>query len=895
VDGFVGRQHEVARVLERAVRARDRRPSLVLVEGESGIGKTSLLRRVLHDLGTAVVLEAAADESEHGLRYGLLDQLVRRLPQADDFPLLDAREAPPYAVGAELLALTGRLQDDDLVVLALEDVHWADAASVAAVGFMVRRLRADAVLVLATSRPGPAADPWRRLAADPARGELIELAGLTQPEVRDLARAAGGHLAPTDAAVLHEHTGGHPVYLRAVLAELPPEGLAGRPPAAPSLASVVQSRCAGVPPEGRALLEALATLGPGRWPLPTTLDVAGVQDRDQALDAARRSGLVDYGVERGAASIGFSHPVLCAPLYDSLPHARRRALHRSAAAVLEDRLSLEHRLAAADGSDRELAADLERAARAAVRRHDQAAAGHYLRAAAEVSAGADRERCLLTAILHFVHASQLRDAEALLDRARGCHAGALRDYALGFYALFSGSFAQAQDLLTLAADQAGGELVTPVNSALACAFAVVGRGPDAIAAARRAVASAPPEDPQARQARAFGACGRAWDGGYAAGLAELSDLPDDPDLVPRLDLDTLIARGLLHDFNSSFSTARRDLLVAVRRLREGVPALLFERAYFHLAHAEYQLGLWDDARINAELALTFSEESGRKFSLPMAHALGVYVAAGRGDWQIAERHLADAREAAVEVATPQATRYTAVAAARLARARNDPRGMIEAVEPLLREDRPTVAFDRVTGTWRLLHVEGLLGDGQVAQAAAALDAFESAALRMTETVELRFARMRGRLAEVRGDTDRALRCYEKGLAVTDVHGGVLQRALLQQAHGRLQGALGNRRAATASLGAARSRFAALGATPYLERCDADLAAVGAVTRTGSPVALRLTPREREVAHLVARGLTNREAAAQLFVTDKAVDYHLGNIFAKLGIRSRRQIQHALQL
>ena len=93
---------------------------------------------------------------------------------------------------------------------------------------------------------------------------------------------------------------------------------------------------------------------------------------------------------------------------------------------------------------------------------------------------------------------------------------------------------------------------------------------------------------------------------------------------------------------------------------------------------------------------------------------------------------------------------------------------------------------------------------------------------------------------------------------------------------------------------ARDAFASMGAGPFLEQVDVDLTSAGvdrgAETARRAPSPLDLTDRERDVAVLVAKGLTNPEVAEELYVSRKAVEYHLGNIFGKLGITSRRELR-----
>jgi DNA-binding CsgD family transcriptional regulator len=120
------------------------------------------------------------------------------------------------------------------------------------------------------------------------------------------------------------------------------------------------------------------------------------------------------------------------------------------------------------------------------------------------------------------------------------------------------------------------------------------------------------------------------------------------------------------------------------------------------------------------------------------------------------------------------------------------------------------------------------------------------------------------------------------------------RALLEAAYGRFLRRTGRRSAAVAHLEAARAGFADLGALPYLERCDHELAACGRTPakRTVGPRAT-LTPQELAVARLVASGRTNRQAAAELVVSIKTIEYHLGNAYAKLGMTSRTQLAVAV--
>ena len=152
----------------------------------------------------------------------------------------------------------------------------------------------------------------------------------------------------------------------------------------------------------------------------------------------------------------------------------------------------------------------------------------------------------------------------------------------------------------------------------------------------------------------------------------------------------------------------------------------------------------------------------------------------------------------------------------------------------------------------------------------------------------RLGRLRGLVAEARGEPRSARGHYAEDLQDPAVLQVPFVHAQTLLAAGRLERALGNRRAAIEHLGQAQSIFAGLRAQPHLERCVAELTACGLRSTIASPLAL--TGREEDVAGLVARGYTNKEVGAELFLTAKAVEYHLRHIYAKLGLTSRRELR-----
>ena len=154
--------------------------------------------------------------------------------------------------------------------------------------------------------------------------------------------------------------------------------------------------------------------------------------------------------------------------------------------------------------------------------------------------------------------------------------------------------------------------------------------------------------------------------------------------------------------------------------------------------------------------------------------------------------------------------------------------------------------------------------------------------------------LEGWLAEQRGDPEEARRIYQRGEDTASAHSPVYTARLLL-AHGRLLRRTGNRKDAVERLRRANDLYLALRAAPFIARTEEELAACHL---PGNPAkkqsVLALTSRETEVAHLVGKGLSNPEIAAELFISRKAVEYHLGNIYAKCGLQGRQELRRFVE-
>lgn len=263
----MGRAEELAAIVARARQACGGSPGVVWIEGEAGAGKTALLRAAVAVLaGEFEVVRAQADELASDMSFDVVGQLGVRDAQA------------PFPAGLELIGQWADQPDGRPVLVVVEDLHWADTESRLALLTAARRLGEDPVLMLVTSRlDPPAADGWERLRFDPDRCLRVPVGPLTAADVAEMARADGVDLSPSAAERLFRHTGGHALYIRTLLSELPSGDLAaarGPLPAPRSLAATTTARLAELPRQARELAAALAVLNQ-RAPLALAARVAG--------------------------------------------------------------------------------------------------------------------------------------------------------------------------------------------------------------------------------------------------------------------------------------------------------------------------------------------------------------------------------------------------------------------------------------------------------------------------------------------------------------------------------------------------------------------------------------------------------------------------------------------
>ncbi|WP_406494852.1 LuxR C-terminal-related transcriptional regulator [Streptomyces sp. NBC_01604] len=890
---FLGRTGELAELRRLYGEASAGRPRLVVVEGPAGIGKTALVRCFVTDTARGGVLTAAGEENEAELPYGVLSRLLGRPVRTD-----------PLTAGAELLESLGELQHDEPVVLVVDDTHWADTPSLRALTFALRRLRADHVLCLLTLRdlddrriPGG----LRRILTDDTAVRL-RLAGLAAVDLVGLSARFLTEPLPADAARrLHTHTRGNPLHCRALLEEVPAAVLrsaAATLPAPQSYTRFVLDRLARCGPPARDLVQAAAVLGM-RCTLIRAAHLADVAEPPAALGEALAHGLLQEAAHDAVTGIAFTHPLVRAAVYHQLGPVRRTALHTRAAESEDDEFTrLHHRAFAAHGPDDRLAAELADCARrrAAVCRWVEAAP--LLRYAARLTTPpSERGRLDCEAIEAYLFDGREEEADSVAAALPDATDPAVRCCARGHLALVAGRITQARTLL----DEAW-RLRTPgadagLEERIAEQYVMVHMmGGHASQVCR-----------WAEPARRDG--GRARSGGtlrfiHLAALGQLGAFDEGFRLAEALpqaalvgpeDIELLMGRAALYLYSDRTTQARQDLERAVELVRRG-PVPLRVIALAVLAKTEFLCGSWDSAMTRWETASSVAADLGQGWIAPVVHAEAALPLAARGEYARAEEHLRIARGNPVIQESAMVELFVTYGRAFLAFVRGDHSAAVDLLRTLVVHEDLDLTAEPSLVAWRDLLAEALVGAGRLDEAEEVLAALELRALRRSRASTLAaVCRIRGTLYAARREPKPARDAFTEALDRADGAGLPFERARTELDFGAFLRRTGRRAPALEHLRAARSRFAGLGAVPFLERCDRELTACGAALE-GAPASEalpwareRLTPQEHAVAQLAATGLTNRQIARELVLSAKTVEYHLSHAYAKLGIRSRVEL------
>jgi DNA-binding CsgD family transcriptional regulator len=911
---FVGRLPQLA-VLSAALAAvHGGEPQVLLIEGEAGIGRSSLVSEFLASQPAVPVVAASGDEAEAFLPYGVVQQLAASSAALSPRALAGLEllrhglhaDANPQAVGLELLALLSSLQGRKAAAVVIEDLQWSDLASARALLFACRRLGADRVLVILTCRLGGLAqfgEGWERYVSGDRRAIRLTLGGLDVDELGLLCRALGRtRLSRRAIQRIADRTGGNPLLARALLGGLTDEALNsphGQLHAPRSLAEMIQPRLAGLSGVARDFVAAASVVG-DHSTLADVATVAGTPAPAAALGEAERAGLL---LERESASgwqVSFVHVLVRQAVYAGLGPERRRELHLRAAATMEGEESLAHRAAAAVGVDPALAADLDQAAdRAAAAGKLRLAARYRQQAATMTAPGPERDDRTLCSFELMVRAADVAQAEVARPVVEQLPAGVRRDAALGQLALLAARPLDAQTLLRAAWDAHD-----PVADADAGAESALGLGillgisgsfTDSTMWLDRALENATGSEQWYDAARGMRAIPYALSGEGAKALRLFRDLPERAAMVPVANTDALTYRGVVKLWTGDVEGAADDLALVANRIRGGLHVRFPGQPLAYLAEAEFRRGRWDDCQDHADLAVSLARDADRHYDLPFVHSAAARVPACRGDFEAAARHVEAAEEAA-RTFGGFAEIFVASARSILGFAKDDPGEVLRGAAIALAVPEIDYYDDPAAFWWRPLQIWALIRGGQLDEADAVLGAFESRAADRGESLALINAGwLGGMLAMAHDEPEQAEQVLRHCRQAPDSRLFPFHRGLLSLALGRTLARLEQRKAAITAARAADHVFTALAAWPFARAARSELAALGIRPRgDGDPDLPGLTAQELRVARLVASGLSNRDAATELYLSPKTVEYHLASVFAKLGVSNRHQMAARIQ-
>jgi DNA-binding CsgD family transcriptional regulator len=892
-----------------------------VLEGEAGMGKTTLWRAAIEQAEVAgvLVLQAQPVESETTLSYAgigdllepVLDVTLEALPavqrralsralvlgEEDDVPL------DPRALRVALMTVLRTLAEDRRVLVAIDDSQWLDFASSAALAYGVRRFRAERIGLLLSRRAGLESVLLDELLRSPA-GERFTRIHVGALDVRALGRVVHEHLGTSLPrpllAEVHAASGGNPFYALEIVRMLRRTGVsieAGQPvPLPESLHDLVHGRVVALPSESRDFL--LAAAAHAHPTIAITEAASGVA-RGDGLEPALAARVVELDGER----IRFTHPLLAAGVYEAASPLRRLEVHRRLAELLDDPEARAWQLAASVGQPAEtVAAVLEEASAHARSRGALRHAALLLERARELtpldhSADAVR-RAVEAAYLHFESGDSPRAEARLQEVIDRLPPGVDRARALMRFARVRSYETQdrAVDLFLQAIDEAEGDreiLAVAHEGVAACLFRLRERLDEAVDHAELAAALALELGDEALAAEALGSrllpetlLGRETAAETADRALALQDVAKSQRVMAQ-PLSMVAVRWWWTDLLGQAHAALSDMLERSRDLGDesSVPYVLVI-----LGQVECSLCNFGSALGRALEGQAAAEQSGQHTLHAYHLALEALVESQRGQIDRARAAALSALECVPDTGGRPAELLAVRALGHLELALGAPGAALARLGPSVAFVRREAIAEPGAIPFVVDQIEALIELGMREEGGDLLDWYGDNARRLERASALaNCARCRGMLAAQAGDLAAALAAYEEAL---EWHAKVelpLDRGRTLLVLGATQRRLKRRRDARRTLEEALAVFERIGAALWADRARGELKRISG--RAATPGAL--TPAEERVAALVAEGKTNREVAAALFLSDRTVEGHLSHVFRKLGIRHRAEVRPAL--
>jgi DNA-binding CsgD family transcriptional regulator len=912
---LVGRDREQSLIDKSLSTARSGRGTVLAIVGEAGIGKSALLDYALDRAGDMSILRARGVQSEAQIPFGGLFELVRpalasleRVPQPQAAALEGALALRPacgedrFAIGAATLSLLAAHAEQAPLLVIVDDAHWLDGSSANALLFAARRLVADPVLVLLAVREG-----------EPS---LLDGADLPQLHVHGLDRSASAELlrrrmlgvAETKlidsvADRMHRETGGNPLALMELAHER--SALDESPMHEPfsvvtSVAGAYLARFESLTPAARQMLVLVAASDAGDLSvLARPAAALGIEIDDIAPGEA--AGLVDV---RGAL-VEWRHPLARSAVYGGAAPEARRASHRALADAMPDSEGDRrawHLALAALGPDATASSALEQAG---TRAHDRSAydvASRTFERAASLAPDAEGRGRLLCSAAEAAWLGGIGSrADELLDEAEAQEIESWLRVSIahlrGHIAARRGHAVEGRRILVAAAEEAATidrrtavvMLADAVHASFylgdAAAMRRIAGQIGTIAAACVDVRSEFFASMAEGMALVFSGEGDRGPGliRHAVALLMGSDeLRDDRTLL------AWAAMGPLWLREATDGPALIDRALALVRSRSAVGVLPW--ILLHVAIDRATRDQWAQAEAAFYEAIDLARESGQEGEVAMSLSRLAWLEAREGKEDHCRAHASEALELSRSLGLGLSEVWALNALGDLELGRGRPE------EAVLRYEQQVASLEargiKDVDLWpgpELVEAHLRAGRGDTASELA--EGFgRKAALKGSPWALARGARCRGLVAS----EDEFEACFANAFAHHAQTLDAFETARSHLAYGSRLRRHRQRVRAREELRQAIGIFDHLGAEQWSEICRAELAATGETVRRRDPASLtQLTPRELQVALLLADRRTTREAGAALFLSPKTVEYHLRSVYRKLGVATRDELAAAM--
>ena len=904
-DTIVGRERELDAVAAFLGSA-SRFPRALLIQGEAGIGKTTIWRESSRIAGAASrLLTARPSESEGKLSFSVLTDLLEPtlseirdqlpVPQRKALEAALMLRAPvagarvdARAVSLGTLGALRSLAVDGPVTIAIDDVQWADAPSARSLSLAIRRLRDEPITVIAAIRIAPGIREPIGLAKIMTSQDL-EVGPLS---VDALARSFRQIERPFPRPLvkrIHDASGGNPFYaleIARALVRSPSRPHAGEPlPIRDDLRALLRERLRVLSPEARdSLLVAAASANP------TTDLVEAATGSDVALEEAASVGIVTMN----GTAVEFAHPLFASAVYADAAPSTRRGIHERLAAVSTDLEQRARHLAmSASGPDEEVASSLERGAVQARARGAPDAAAQLSELAVKATPVDDlrslQRRTQLQAGNLFDAGDPRRARELLEALVPMLAPGPARAEALFGLSLFAWKdLGRVSSLLEQALSEAEeGYLRSQILSDLAWVGLDMGELDIASERAETAseIAESLADDPYTlRHALSILALVRGLLGHESRPLlARAVSLQGTLSLADLSSPRTCLGRQLT--WAGDLDAARQALESELDRYREQGHETGCYEILAHLAEVEHRAGVFERAARLLEEADDIATEAGVDVLgeiLPVRAA----VACSSGNLEEASSYATDG----LAVCERTADLWNEVRC----------RSVLGFIE-ISREDHaaahrwlaPLPAINermglRDPGVFPFVPdaVEALVTLGELDRAEELTDLLEDQGVALGRPLATgTAARCRGLIAAARGDLPGAATSLEGAQEILGPAGHPFESARTMLVSGEIQRRMKKKGPARELIGGSVAAFDAIGARVWADKARRALARIGG--RPPSPS--DLSPSEEQVALLVADGRSNREVAASLFMSVNTVEANLKRIYRKLGVRSRVEL------